>query len=159
MSKKKFGQKHLIILLLISKRRSLKKYNMRFWSNINKNKTTFRKQHTNKKQVAELRELNINNQSGNEELEQNGKRLCWRIADVPTIKYESGDDVLEFAKSLFKEAKVAVPDNVLDRAHRIGPSYMDRITSEKWKSIIVRFTTFRHRTLFYRTRKKFKKRI
>ena len=40
------------------------------------NKTTFRKQHTNKKQVAELRELNINNQSGYEELEQNGKRLC-----------------------------------------------------------------------------------
>ena len=77
---------------------------------------------------------------------------------MPTVKDESGGDVLEFAKSLSKEAKVAVPDNVLDRAHRTGPSYMDRITSEKCKSIILRFTTFRHRTLFYRARKNLKSR-
>ena len=61
---------------------------------------------------------------------------------MPTVKDESSDDVLEFTKSLFKEAKVAVPDNVLDRSHRIGSNYTDRITSEKCKSIIVRFTTF-----------------
>ena len=75
-----------------------------------------------KKQVAKLREMNINNQSRNEELEQYGRRLCLRIDDVPTVENESSNDVLEFTKSLFKEAKVAVPDNVLDRAHRIGPS-------------------------------------
>ena len=106
--------------------------------------------------MVELRELNINNQSRNEELEQYGRRLCLRIDGVPTVKNESSDDVLEFTKSLFKEAKIEVPDNVLDRAHRIGPSYTDRITSKKCKSIIVRFTTFRHRTLFYRARKNLK---
>ena len=95
-----------------------------------------------KKQVVELRELNINNQSRNEELEQYDRRLCLRIDGVPTVKNESSDDVLEFTKSLFKEAKIEVPDNVLDRAHRIGPSYTDRITSKKCKSIIVRFTNF-----------------
>ena len=95
-----------------------------------------------KKQVVELRELNINNQSRNEELEQYGRRLCLRIDGVPTVKNESSDDVLEFTKSQFKEAKIEVPDNVLDRAHRIGPSYTDRITSKKCKSIIVRFTNF-----------------
>ena len=42
---------------------------------------------------------------------------------MPTVKDESSDDLLEFTKSLFNEAKVAVPDNVLDRPHRIGPSY------------------------------------
>ena len=109
-----------------------------------------------KKQVAELRELNANNQSRNEELEQYGRRLCLRIDGVPTVKDESRDDVLEFTKSLFKEAKVAVPDIVLDCAHRAEPSYTDRITSKKCKSIIVRFTTFRHRTLFYRARKNLK---
>ena len=109
-----------------------------------------------KKQVVELRELNINNQSRNEELEQYGRRLCLRIDGVPTVKNESSNDVLEFTKSLFKEAKVEVPDNVLNRAHRIGPNYTDRITSKKCKSIIVRFTTFRHRTLFYRARKNLK---
>ena len=43
-----------------------------------------------------------------------------------------------------------------DHANRIGPSYTDRITNKKCKSIIVRFTTFRRRTLFYRARKKLK---
>ena len=106
--------------------------------------------------MAELRELNINNQSHNKELEQYGRRLCLRIDSVPAVKDESSDDILEFTKSLFKEAKVAVPDNVLDRAHRVGPSYTDRKTSKKCKSIIVRFTTFRHRTLLYRARKNVK---
>ena len=109
-----------------------------------------------KKQVTDLRELNVNNQSRNEELEQYGRRLCLRVDSVPTVKDESSDDVLEFTKSLFKEAKVAVTDNVLDRASRIGLSYTDRITSKKCKSIIVRFTTFRHRTLFYRAIKNLK---
>ena len=109
-----------------------------------------------KKQVVELSELNINNQSRKEKLEQYGRRLCLRIDGLSTVQNESSDDVLELTKSLFKEAKVAVPDNVLDRAHRIGPSYKDKITSKKCKSIIVRFTTFRHRTLFYRARKNLK---
>ena len=82
--------------------------------------------------MTELRELNINNRSQNEELEQYGRRLCLRIDGVPTVKDESSDDVLDFTKSLFNEAKVAVPDNVLDRAHRIGPSYTDRITNKKY---------------------------
>ena len=107
-----------------------------------------------KKQVAELRELNINNQSRNEELVQYSRRLCLRADGVPTVKDESSNDVLEFTTYLFKEAKVAVRDNVLDRAHRIGPSYTERITSKKCKSIIVRFSTRRHRTLFYGARKK-----
>ena len=66
-----------------------------------------------KKQVVELREFNINNQSCNEELEQCGRRLCLCIDDVPTVKGESSEDVLEFTKALFKEAKVAVLDTVL----------------------------------------------
>ena len=41
---------------------------------------------------------------------------------MSTVKDESSDDVLEYTKSLFKEAKVEVQDNVLDGAHRIGPS-------------------------------------
>ena len=74
----------------------------------------------------------------------------------PYVKDESSDNVLNFTKSLFKEPKVEVPDNVLDRAPRIGASYTERITNKKCKSVIVRFTTFRHRTLFYKARKKLK---
>ena len=86
-----------------------------------------------KKQEVELRELNINNQSRNEESEQYCRRLCLRIDGVPTIKNESSNDVFELKKSLFKEAKITAPDNVLDCAHRIGPSYTDRITSKNTK--------------------------
>ena len=43
-----------------------------------------------------------------------------------------------------------------DHTNRIGPSYTHRITNKKYKSIIVRFTTFRRRTLFYRARKNLK---
>ena len=67
-----------------------------------------------KKQVVELRELNINNQSRNEELEQYGRCLCLYIDGVPTVKNESSNDKLEFTKSLLKKTKTTVPDNVLN---------------------------------------------
>ena len=63
---------------------------------------------------------------------------------------------MNLTKSLFKEAKVSVLENVLYRTHRIGPIYTDRVSKKKCKSIIVRFTTFPHRTLFYRARKNLK---
>ena len=50
-------------------------------------------------------------------------------------------------RDLFKEAEVQIPDAVLDRVHRITKENID---------VIVRFTTFWHRTLFYHNRKKFK---
>ena len=53
---------------------------------------------------------------------------------MPTVKDESKDDVLYFTKSIFQVEKVRVLDNVLDLAHAIWPTYMDRI---KNKSIIV----------------------
>ena len=63
---------------------------------------------------------------------------------------------MNLTKTLFKEAKVSVPENILDCAHRIGPVYTDRGSQKKRKSIIVRFTTFCQRILFYRVRKNLK---
>lgn len=67
--------------------------------------------------------------------------LC--IDGVPTVKNKSKDDVLDFTKLMFKEGKVALPDNVLDQVYRIGPAYTDRMNK---KSII-----------FYRAKKNLKK--
>ena len=50
-------------------------------------------------------------------LEQYGRCLCLRVDDIPAVSYESRDDVMNLMRSLFKEAKVSVPENVLDRAH------------------------------------------
>ena len=71
--------------------------------------------------------MNTDNQSHREELENYGRHLCLRMDGVPTVKDESvSNDLLNFTNLLFKEAKVAVSESVLDHARRIGPSYMDR---------------------------------
>ena len=59
---------------------------------------------------------------------------------------KDANDVLNHVHDLFK---VEISDAVLDRAHRISKVNND---------VIVRFTTFKHRTLFYRNRKKLKNR-
>ena len=81
------------------------------------------------------------------ENEQYGRRLCLRIKGIPRGKKERSDEVLEQVRKLFGEAEVTIPDAVLDRAHRVSKSNHD---------LIVRFTTFHHRTLFYRKRKALK---
>ena len=45
---------------------------------------------------------------------------------------------------------------MVDRAHRIGKVYTDEDSKKEKQDVIVRFTTFRHRTLFYKSRKNFK---
>ena len=109
-----------------------------------------------KHQVSELRRLDISNQNNHKKLEQHSRRLCLRIDGVPTKTNESSDDVLDSVKSLFKEAKVDIPESVIDRAHRIGSRYLDASSNNCYKSIIVHFTTFRHRTMFYRAKNKLK---
>ena len=47
---------------------------------------------------------------------------------------------------MFDKVELDMPDTVIDRPHRIGPQYSDYKTKKKCKAIIVRFTTFRHRT-------------
>ena len=110
-----------------------------------------------KHQVSKSKRLNISNQNNYEELEQYGRRLCLRIDGVPTKANESSDDVLDSVKSLFKEAKVDIPESIIDRAHRIGSRYQDASSNNYCKSIIIRFTTFCHRTMFYRAKNKLKR--
>ena len=89
-----------------------------------------------------------------DDLEQYGRRLCVRIDGVPEVSNESNEQVFKFIAGKIKEIGEDIPTVVIDRAHRIGKSYNDRSSNKMCKSIIVRFTTFRHRTLFYRSRKK-----
>ena len=44
---------------------------------------------------------------------------------------------MNLTKSLFKEAKVSVLENVLDRAHRIGPIYTDRVSQKKSVKVLL----------------------
>ena len=89
-------------------------------------------------------------------LEQYGRRVCLRIEGVEHKVNEKSEEVLEKVINIVKESEAKIPESVLDRAHRIGPTYTGNDTGKKMQSITVRFTTFRHRTLFYKNRKKIK---
>ena len=88
-----------------------------------------------------------------DDLEQYGRRLYARIDGVHEVPNESNEQVFKFIAGKIKETGEDIPTVVIDRAHRIGKSYNDRSSNKKCKSIIVRFTTFRHRTMFYRSRR------
>ena len=92
----------------------------------------------------------------NEKLEQYGRRLCLRIEGVPSVENESSDDVLGKVKSLITESGCEIPVVIIDRVHRIGKGDKDKTRNVPFKSIIVRFSTFQYRTLFYRNRNKLK---
>ena len=55
-----------------------------------------------------------------------------------------------------KKYGLEIPDTVIDRAHRIGVPYVDKTTKKSCKSVIVWFSTFRHRTIIYRAKKNVK---
>ena len=78
------------------------------------------------------------------------------IDGVPSVDRETSSGVLEKVKEICAESNLEIPDSNLDRAHRIGKPYFDKIKKVKCKSIIVRFNSFRHRTLLYGAKKDIK---
>ena len=101
-------------------------------------------------QISELKKQNRAIAASCEETEQYSRRLCLRIDGVPSVDRETSSDMREKVKEIYAESNLEIPDLNLDRAHRIGRSYFDKMKKVKCKSIIVRFNTFRHRTLLYR---------
>ena len=55
---------------------------------------------------------------------------------------------------MWTEAGVDICNEVVDRAHITGPSYTDKNLNVECKSVIVCFTTFWHRAMVYRVKKK-----
>ena len=111
------------------------------------------------KHILEIKKQNLTNQSEIEELEQYGRRQCLRFEGVPTEQNETSDKVLSKVMDMCKEAGVDIPDTVIDTAHRIEGAYFDNKRKKNCKSIIVRFTTFRHRTMVYRAKKNIKSNV
>ena len=94
-----------------------------------------------------------------DKLEQYGRRFCIRIDGVPMAENETSNDVLQNMKSFIEESCSEIPDIKIDRVHRIGKAYTDKTSGVNCKSIIVRFTTFRHKTMFYHSRKNLKRNV
>ena len=92
-------------------------------------------------------------QKSADEQEQYQRRLCLRINNVEFKKGEpeSGEDCLKKVKKIFNELSVKIPDSAIDRAHRIGQ--VKESEGKRFRQIIIRFTTWRHRTMVYKARK------
>ena len=106
--------------------------------------------------VSYLKEQNNTLVGKCDDNEQYGRRLCLRISGIPIVENETAECVFDKVNELIKEEKCDIPINMVDRAHRIGKVYTDEDSKKEKQDVIVRFTTFRHRTLFYKSRKSFK---
>ena len=107
-------------------------------------------------QISELKKQNRAIAASCEETEQYSRRLCLRIGGVPSVDKETSSDVLKKVKEICAESNLEIPDSNLDRGHRIGKSYFDKIKKVNCKSIIVRFNTFRHRSIALQGKKGYK---
>ena len=87
-------------------------------------------------------------QHSQEEQEQYSKRLCLRIDGIKPTENENSDECLNKVKDVFSILDVDIPENVIDRAHRVGKPYTNH-KNQKCHAMIVRFTTWRHRTKVY----------
>ena len=57
---------------------------------------------------------------------------------------------------MFEEVGAWNVDGYIVRAQRVGKTYFGKKSSKEYKSIIVKFTTFWHRTIAYRLKKRLK---
>ena len=106
--------------------------------------------------VIKLQERITTLEQEKDDLEQYGRRVCVRIDDVPVESEETAESVFEKVGKFLGEVCPDVPVSCIDRAHRIGSEYKSYRNKKKSCSIIVRFMSFRHRTMFYRNRKRLK---
>ena len=90
-----------------------------------------------------------------DESEQYSRRLCLRIEGIEPAKDEKAEECFEKVKKLFSSLNVDVPDLAIDRAHRIGEAFINN-KKESVHPMIVKFTTWRHRSMVYRARDKSK---
>ena len=69
-----------------------------------------------------------------DELEQNGTRVCLPIKGVEHKVNEKSEEVLGIVINIIKEPEAKIPESVLDKAHRIGPTYTDNDNGKRCKA-------------------------
>ena len=90
-----------------------------------------------------------------EDLQQYVRRPNLRIFGVPLGNKETSEDVVKIVENTIESNDLNIPLSSIDRAHRIGNVFNsgEGINKVRTQPIIVRFTTFRDRTKYYRARK------
>ena len=85
--------------------------------------------------------------------EQYSRRTSVRINNIPlpNESNETADEVMVKVKEIIAETDAVIPDTFLDRAHRVGKPFVGDDGVRK-QQVIVKFTTWHHRSVFYRKR-------
>ena len=98
---------------------------------------------------AHLREL----EKRLDDAEQYSRRSSLRIYGIPLSAKETSADCLTKVKGLFDKLSVKVPEECIDRAHRIGQIKKNSGSKNPEKAVIVKFNSWGKRVAVYRARK------
>ena len=80
--------------------------------------------------------------------EQYSRRASLRIYGIPPATgTENAEQCEAKVKEVFKEIRVNVPDDMLDRAHRIGKKSKNKTTGVNEQAMIVKFVSWKYRTV------------
>ena len=87
--------------------------------------------------------------------EQYSRRTSVRINNIPLPEHgsERSEDLISKVKEIIGESEAEIPHAFVDRVHRVGKPLVGEDGTRK-QQVIVKFTTWHHRSLFYRNRKK-----
>ena len=80
--------------------------------------------------------------------------MCLRVEGVgmpQNGKQATTEDILKEVKNIISDAGLSIPEDAIDRAHRIGKGRI--VAGQRQRQIIVKFTSFKHRTMLYKARK------
>ena len=88
---------------------------------------------------------------------QYSKRSCLRVFGVPLPNNdnETESDYRDIARKMFSEINISIPEDGIDRIHRVGRKYK-RADGIKEQAIIMKFSCWKLRTEVYKERKKLK---
>ena len=85
-------------------------------------------------------------------IESYSRRSCLRIHGIPVEEKEENEKPLSILEGCYKEMDLTFDPQEIDRVHRVGQEYIDRVTGKKVKSLIVKFKSWKSREKFYRAR-------
>jgi chaperonin cofactor prefoldin len=88
-------------------------------------------------------------------VQQYTRRPNLRLYDIPVERNETSQHVVDKVMGIISANDIEIPASSIDRAHRIGKKH--EANSIFRQAVIVRFTSFRDRTVLYRARKEIKK--
>ena len=96
-----------------------------------------------------------------DDVEQYGRRLCLPVDDTPLRSSETPKDIEYKLHKEFEKMRLQLPEEAMDRAHSVGKRCEVKeededgvVTGDTKQQVNVKFTSWTHRTLVYKNRKK-----